>query len=61
MKWAYRDRALGHILNEFKSSRFIYKALRGLFFAGINVIDVIEWPYSNGLSGSRLSKRPYSL
>ena len=61
MKWAYRDRALSYILNKFKGSRFIYKALRGPFFTDINVIDVIEWPYSNGLSEGRLSERPYSL
>ena len=61
IKWAYRDRALGHIPNKFKGSRFIYKALRGPFFAGINVMNIIEWPYSNGLGKGRLGERPYSL
>jgi hypothetical protein len=61
MKWAYRDRALGHIPDEFEGSRFIHKALRGPFFTGIDVVDVIEWPHSDGLSEGRLGERPYGL
>jgi hypothetical protein len=61
IKWACRDKALGHIPNEFEGSRFIYKALRGPFFASTNVVDIVEWPYSDGLSEGRLNERPYSL
>ena len=61
MKWACRDRAFGYIPDEFEGSRFIYKALRGLFFASIDVVDVIEWPYSDGLGEGRLSERPCGL
>jgi hypothetical protein len=35
--------------------------LRGPFFAGIDAVDVVEWPHGDGLGEGRLGERPYSL
>jgi hypothetical protein len=32
----------GVLPDEFKGSCFIYNVLRGLFFAGINAVDIVE-------------------
>ena len=35
--------------------------LREPFFAGINAVDIIEWPHGNGLGKGRLGERPCGL
>lgn len=47
--------------DEFKGSCFIHDALRGPFFAGIDAVNVVEWPHGHGLGERRLGERPSSL